>query len=98
MKRTKIPARTIRHSRTGRGCHGQHADHQRGQESWRESWRQADGVAAGARGKRSATGKVIKSVEDKVGEATVTEVDDDSATATFSGAGPAKVGDVVKNP
>jgi hypothetical protein len=27
----------------------------------------------------------------------VTEVDDDSATATFSGAGAAKVGDVVKN-
>jgi curli biogenesis system outer membrane secretion channel CsgG len=47
--------------------------------------------------KDPATGKVIKSVEDKVGDATVTEVDDDSATATFSGAGPAKVGDVVKN-
>lgn len=47
--------------------------------------------------KDPATGKVIKSVEDKVGEATVTEVDDDSATATFSGAGAAKVGDVVKN-
>jgi hypothetical protein len=36
-------------------------------------------------------------VEDKVGDALVTEVDDDSATATFTGAGPAKVGDVVKN-
>ena len=47
--------------------------------------------------KDPATGKVIKSVEDKVGEATVTEVDADSATATFSGSGPAKVGDVVKN-
>ncbi|HTQ97911.1 MAG TPA: CsgG/HfaB family protein [Candidatus Acidoferrum sp.] len=47
--------------------------------------------------KDPTTGKVIKSVEDKVGDATVTEVDDDSATATFSGAGPAKVGDVVKN-
>jgi curli biogenesis system outer membrane secretion channel CsgG len=47
--------------------------------------------------KDPATGKVIKSVEDKVGDATVTEVDDDSATATFSGAGQAKVGDVVKN-
>jgi curli biogenesis system outer membrane secretion channel CsgG len=47
--------------------------------------------------KDPATGKVIKSVEDKVGDATVTEVDDDSATATFSGSGPAKVGDVVKN-
>jgi curli biogenesis system outer membrane secretion channel CsgG len=47
--------------------------------------------------KDPATGKVIKSVEDKVGEATVTEVDDDSATATFSGSGLAKVGDAVKN-
>jgi curli biogenesis system outer membrane secretion channel CsgG len=48
--------------------------------------------------KDPTTGKVIKSVVDKVGEATVTEVDDDSSTATFSGAGAAKVGDVVKNP
>jgi curli biogenesis system outer membrane secretion channel CsgG len=47
--------------------------------------------------KDPTTGKVIKSVEDKVGDATVTEVDDDSATATFAGSGPAKVGDVVKN-
>jgi curli biogenesis system outer membrane secretion channel CsgG len=47
--------------------------------------------------KDPATGKVIKSVEDKVGDATVTDVDDDSSTATFNGAGPAKVGDVVKN-
>jgi curli biogenesis system outer membrane secretion channel CsgG len=47
--------------------------------------------------KDPATGKVIKSVEDKVGDGTVTEVDDDSATINFSGAGPAKVGDVVKN-
>ena len=47
--------------------------------------------------KDPATGKVIKSVEDKVGDATVTEVDDDSATATFAGSGAPKVGDVVKN-
>jgi curli biogenesis system outer membrane secretion channel CsgG len=47
--------------------------------------------------KDPATGKVIKSVTDKVGEATITEVDDDSATATFNGAGAAKVGDMVKN-
>lgn len=46
--------------------------------------------------KDPATGKVIKSVEDKVGEATVTDVDDDSCTASYSGSGPAKVGDVVK--
>ena len=48
--------------------------------------------------KDPTTGKVIKSVEDKVGEATVTEADNDSATVTFSGSGPAKVGDVVKTP
>ncbi|MGB7847053.1 MAG: CsgG/HfaB family protein [Candidatus Acidiferrum sp.] len=47
--------------------------------------------------KDPSTGKVIKSVEDKVGEATVTEVDNDSATVTFSGSGQARVGDVVKN-
>jgi hypothetical protein len=41
---------------------------------------------------------VIKSVEDKIGDATVTEVDDDSATVTFIGTGAAKVGDVVKTP
>lgn len=44
-----------------------------------------------------ATGKVIKAIVDKVGEATVTEVDADSATATFAGAGAAKVGDTIKN-
>ena len=47
--------------------------------------------------KDPATGTVIKSITDKVGSATVTEVDDDSATATFSGAGAAKVGDAIKN-
>jgi curli biogenesis system outer membrane secretion channel CsgG len=47
--------------------------------------------------KDPATGKVIKAVVDKIGEATVTEVDNDSSTATFSGSGAAKVGDVVKN-
>jgi curli biogenesis system outer membrane secretion channel CsgG len=47
--------------------------------------------------KDPATGKVIKAVVDKVGDATVTDVDSDSATATFSGTGAAKVGDVVKN-
>jgi curli biogenesis system outer membrane secretion channel CsgG len=47
--------------------------------------------------KDPSTGKVIKAVTDKIGEATVTEVEDDSATATFSGAGAPKVGDVVKS-
>jgi curli biogenesis system outer membrane secretion channel CsgG len=47
--------------------------------------------------KDPATGKVIKSVTDKVGSATITEVDDDSATATFAGSGGPKVGDMVNN-
>jgi curli biogenesis system outer membrane secretion channel CsgG len=47
--------------------------------------------------KDPSTGKVIKSITDKVGSATITEVDDDSATATFAGAGAAKVGDAIKN-
>lgn len=47
--------------------------------------------------KDPATGKVLKAVEDRIGEATVTEADNDSATATFSGAGAVKVGDMVKN-
>jgi curli biogenesis system outer membrane secretion channel CsgG len=47
--------------------------------------------------KDPTTGKVIKAVTDKLGSATVTDVDDDSCTATFSGAGAVKVGDVVKS-
>jgi len=47
--------------------------------------------------KDPTTGKVIKAVTDKIGMATVTDVDDDSCTASFSGAGAAKVGDVAKN-
>jgi len=43
------------------------------------------------------TGKVIKTITNKVGIATVTEVDEQSATATYDGAGPAKVGDQVKS-
>ena len=48
--------------------------------------------------KDPSTGKVIKRVEDKVGEMVVTEVDDTSATGTYTGSGPAKVGDSVRNP
>jgi curli biogenesis system outer membrane secretion channel CsgG len=47
--------------------------------------------------KDPTTGKVIKAVTDKMGTATVTEVDDDSSTAMYSGTGTAKVGDVVRN-
>src|SRR5258708_611557 len=47
--------------------------------------------------KDPATGKVLKSVTSKIGDATVTEVDEDSSTVTFSGTGAAKVGDAVSN-
>jgi len=48
--------------------------------------------------KDPATGKVLKTVTNKIGDATVTEVDPDSATVNFNGSGPAKVGDVAKTP
>jgi curli biogenesis system outer membrane secretion channel CsgG len=48
--------------------------------------------------KDPATGKVIKTIADKVGTVTVTEADADSATATFAGSAPAKVGDAVSSP
>lgn len=48
--------------------------------------------------KDPATGKVLKTVSTKIGEGTVTEVDQDSATVEFSGQGPVKVGDTVKTP
>ncbi len=44
-----------------------------------------------------ATGKILRSIEDKIGEVTITEADEGSAVGTFSGAGAPKVGDVVKN-
>lgn len=43
------------------------------------------------------SGKVIKTIEDKIGEVKVTEVDALSSEARFTGSGPAKVGDIVKN-
>lgn len=42
------------------------------------------------------SGRVIKRVTDKLGEITVTEADDLSATGTFAGSGTPKVGDAVK--
>ncbi len=48
--------------------------------------------------KDPATGKVLKTVTSKIGDATVTEIDADSATVTFTGTGSAKVGDVAKTP
>jgi hypothetical protein len=44
-----------------------------------------------------ATGKVLRSIEDKIGEVVITEVDEGSAMGNFTGASPAKVGDVIKN-
>jgi hypothetical protein len=39
----------------------------------------------------------LKVITDKIGDATVTEVDAGSATATFAGSGAPKVGDVAKS-
>jgi curli biogenesis system outer membrane secretion channel CsgG len=47
--------------------------------------------------KDPATGKVIKSITNKIGDAKVTEVDENSATVVFTGSGAAKVGDAVSN-
>jgi curli biogenesis system outer membrane secretion channel CsgG len=44
-----------------------------------------------------ATGKVIRRVEENIGEITITEADDASAVGTFNGTGPVKVGDAVKS-
>ncbi len=48
--------------------------------------------------KDPATGKVIRSIEDKVGQVVITEADEVSAVGTYTGSTPAKVGDAVKNP
>jgi curli biogenesis system outer membrane secretion channel CsgG len=48
--------------------------------------------------KDPATGKVLKAITDKIGSGTVTQIDQDSATVTFTGSGPAKVGDVAATP
>jgi curli biogenesis system outer membrane secretion channel CsgG len=44
-----------------------------------------------------ASGKILRSIEDKVGEITITEVDEVSSAGAYSGAGAPKVGDTVKN-
>ena len=44
-----------------------------------------------------ATGKILKRQETMLGKMRVTEVDDVSATGTYSGSAPPKVGDTVKN-
>lgn len=56
-------------------------------------------VTRGARViKDPATGKVIRRIEDSVGDASITQVDEESSTATFSGPGTPKVGDTVRTP
>lgn len=44
-----------------------------------------------------ATGKVLRQIEDPVGQIKITEVDAQSAVGKFTGSGQAKVGDTVKN-
>src|SRR5579872_5296775 len=44
-----------------------------------------------------ATGKLLRSIEEKIGTVTITDVDSDSATGKFSGTGTPKVGDAVAN-
>lgn len=44
-----------------------------------------------------ASGKVIRSVEDKLGDMVITEVDEQSAVGKFTGSSQPKVGDTVKN-
>ena len=48
--------------------------------------------------KDPSTGKVLKTVTNKIGDAKVTEVDEGSATATLTSTEPAAVGDTVTNP
>jgi curli biogenesis system outer membrane secretion channel CsgG len=43
-----------------------------------------------------SSGKVIRRIEDKVGEIVITEADEQSAVGKFTGPAPAKVGDLVK--
>lgn len=45
--------------------------------------------------KDPATGKVIRRVEDSMGEITITEVDEASAVGKYTGGGTLKVSDVV---
>ena len=47
--------------------------------------------------KDPATGKVIRSIEDKLGEVVITDVDQLSSVGKYSGAGQVKIGDTVKN-
>ena len=45
-----------------------------------------------------ATGKPLRSIEDSIGQLTITSVDATSAVGIFSGSGTPKVEDTVKTP
>jgi curli biogenesis system outer membrane secretion channel CsgG len=47
--------------------------------------------------KDPATGKILRSIEEKVGEVVITEADEVSSVGTYTGSAPAQVGDAVKN-
>ncbi len=47
--------------------------------------------------KDPSSGKVLRRIEDKLGEIVITEADEGSAVGTYTGASPAKVGDRVTN-
>jgi curli biogenesis system outer membrane secretion channel CsgG len=47
--------------------------------------------------KDPATGRVLRSIEDPVGQVTISEVDELSSVGSFSGSGTPQVGDLVKN-
>ncbi|MEX2299491.1 MAG: CsgG/HfaB family protein [Bryobacterales bacterium] len=47
--------------------------------------------------KDPATGKVLRRIEETLGEVTISEVDQSSAVGTYAGATPPKVGDTVGN-
>jgi curli biogenesis system outer membrane secretion channel CsgG len=54
-------------------------------------------VRTGREVRDPATGKVIRRIEESLGEVVITEVDEQSAVGKYSGASPAKVGDRVHN-
>lgn len=47
--------------------------------------------------KDPATGRVLRRIEDTIGEVVITEADDISSVGTFTGSSPAQVGDTVRN-
>jgi len=48
--------------------------------------------------KDPATGKVLRRIEEPLGDITITEVDEASAVGRYTGAGQPKVGDAVRRP